>query len=144
METARQLENAILEDLDSGIFDDDNILSLMPPTRIVKIIARLNEEIKATLANRIEEREENADLDIEAEDNFDDIKRFITDMEILLSEDEEVYQRLQELEEQVQEAISRVEERKQELDEEWEGEDVIPGKVSSALGARSIFSDIDE
>jgi len=143
-ETARQLESAILENLDSGIFDDEKILSLIPPTRIVKIIAKLNEEIKTTLASRIEEREEYADLDMEAADVFDDITRFIADMEILLSDDEEVYQRLQELEVEVRGAIYRVEERKQELDDEWEGEDIIPGKVSAALGARSIFSDIDE
>ncbi len=144
METAGYLENAILENLDSGIFDDDNVLSLIPPSRLVPIIAKINAEIKNTLTDRIEEIEENADLDIEPEDNFDDIKRFLNDMEILLSEDDEIYQRLHELEDQVDEAISRVEDRKQELDEDWEGEDVIPVKVSAPLSARSLFSDIDE
>ncbi len=144
METAEILEKAILGNLDSGIFDDDNILSLIPPSRLVAIIAKINEEIRSTLSDRIEESEENADLEIEPEDNFDDIKRFLNDMEILLSKDEEIYHRLHELEEQVGEAISRVENKKQQLDEEWEGEDVIPVKVSAPLSARSLFSDIDE
>lgn len=144
IETAEKLENEILDNLDSRIFDDDNILSLIPPTRLVRIIVKINEEIKNALSDRINEIEVNADLEIEPEDNFDDVKRFLCDMEILLSEDEEISQRLYELEEQVNEAIHRIENRKHELDEEWEGEDVIPVKVSIPSSPRSLFSDIDE
>ncbi len=144
IETVKYLEARILGDLDSGVFDDDDILSLIPPTRLITIVIKICEEIKNSLADRIEDTEENADLEIEPEDNFDDIKKFLIDMEILLSEDDQIYQLLHELENQVDEAIARVESRKQESDEEWDGEDIIPVKITERVSARSLFSDIDE
>jgi hypothetical protein len=143
METAKYLENEIIENLDSSVFDDD-ILSLIPPTKLVAIVAHINEEIRNNLADRIEEIELDADLEIEAQDNYDGVTRFLSDMEMLLVEDGEIHQKLHELEEQVKEAISRIEDRKQELEEEWEGEDVIPVRVSDTISARSLFSDVDD
>ncbi|MGR8980995.1 MAG: hypothetical protein ACU84H_13015 [Gammaproteobacteria bacterium] len=142
--TAKYLEDAIIENLDSCIFDEDEILSLIQPTRLVSIIAKINAEIKNAISDRIEYIEENAVLNIEPEDNFEDIKRFLSDMKILLAEDDEICQRIDQLDEQVDEAISRVRDQKQELDEVWDGEDIIPVKVNAPLGARSLYSDIDE
>lgn len=144
METVEYLEARILGNLDGSVFDDDDILSLIPPTRLISIVIKINEEIKNSLADQIEEIEENADLDIEPEDNFDDIKRFLIDMEILLSGDDEIFQLLHELDNQVDEAITRVDDRKQESVEEWNGEDIVPVRVTERMSARSLFSDIDE
>ncbi len=143
-DTASKLEKAILEDLDSGIFDDENILALIQPKKLIEIIVQLIVQINDTLPIKIDEAEEAANLEIEPEDNFDDISRFIADMEILLYDHSEACNLLDELSVKVKEAISRVSDRKIDEDEEWEGEDVVPVKVTAPSLSRSLFSDVDE
>ncbi len=142
--TASKLENALLENLDSGIFDNEDILALIQPTKLIKIIVQLIVQIENILPEKIAEIEEDADLEIEPEDNFDDINRFVTDMEILLDEHSDVCLLLNELNDQVKDAVSRIATRKLDEDEQWEGEDIAPVKVVAPSGSRSLFSDIDE
>ncbi len=143
-DTASRLENAILENLDSGIFDDEDILALIQPKKLIEIIVQLIIQLEDTLPAKIEEVEEDADLDIEPEDNFDDISRFILDMEILLYAHSDACDCLNELSSKVKEAISRISDRKCDDGEEWDGEDIVPVQVTATSLSRSLFSDIDE
>ena len=111
-----------------------------PSSKLVYIIVRLITKIRNTISEKIDEIEENADLDIEPEDNFDDIKRFLSDMDGLLPEDDEINGCLFELNDQVSKAVLRVEDRREDPDEEWEWKDTVPVKVTVPMGPRSLFS----
>lgn len=141
---AIRLEYELLDNLDSGMFDDEDILALIQPTVLARIVGQIIEKINNTLERTISDTEDEADLDIEPEDNFDDINRFIRDMKFLLFESTDVCRRLEELSDSVNEAISRVAERKDDEYEEWHGEDVVPVKLAAPSGSRSLFSDIDQ
>ena len=141
--TADKLEKALLEELDSRIFDHEDILALIQPTKLIRIIAKLIVQIKEVLPDLIYDAENDADLEIEPDENFDNVKRFISDMEILLRDHDDSCQALHELTTQMDDAITRISYKRRDKSERWEGEDIAPVIVMAASKSRSLFSDVD-
>lgn len=145
IKTSQYIENKIINDLDCSILDDDNVLAIVSPTRYFSLLIKLRTEIQENLSNRIEEVSEEADLESEPEDSFYEIERFLSDMENIMQDDEEIQEKISELQNEMEVAIEELRERVNALEEEWIGEDIAPVRITEEpLGARSLFSDVDE
>lgn len=143
-ECADKIEQEILIEFDFSILDDENILALIPPTQLFALSTKIRMLLSDSLPDHIEQITDDADLDIEPSDNFDDTRGFIDAIEKLFPEDEKVKSRLSEIRDQIDMAVERIEENRRDPDREWHGEDLQPKKVSSLKGSRPLFSDVDE
>ena len=142
--TAKYIEQKIIKDLDCSILDNDDVLGIIPATRYFLLVVKLRVEIQDAISNRIESIVEEADLEVEPEENFYEVDRFLSDMEDIMSEDDDILEKISELQDELEQAISEVKDKIRDSEEGWDGEDVIPAKVTKPTGARSPFSDIDE
>ena len=142
--TAEYIERKIVEDLDCSILDDDDVLGLIPASRYFSLVIKLRTEIQENITNRIDSILEEADLETDPDDCFYEVDRFLSDMEDILSEDEDVQEKILELQDQMEQAITELRDKVRDWEEEWAGEDVVPVKVTKPTSARSLFTDIDE
>jgi hypothetical protein len=142
-ETVDRLERAIFDDLDGSFLDEDNFLSLFPPTRLLALSVRLCGELLDTLPDKIENIVDDADLEIDPKDNFDDVSSFVNTLESVFAESDSVQERITDAKNLLTEAIETVSEKKRDSSVEWEGDDVTPSKVTAPAGGRSLFSDVD-
>lgn len=138
-----RLENAIFNNLDGSILDDDLVLALIPPTKLLSIAARLCREFIPSLEDHIEPIVDSPDLDIDPEDNFDDLRSFLGDLEILFFENERVQEEIGEIRERMHEGTELIAAKKMNSAHEWDGDDIAPGVVTAPSRSRSIFSDVD-
>lgn len=157
-EASWQLQRAILEDADTSFLEDDTILSLMLPTELMKLPSRLRDKIVPVLSTQAEEAGNGADLDLDPEDNFTDVRSVICELESFFEEDEAAVELISEANYAIDEVMKDVEKRKRERDDEkqsredWHWSDYAPAKATSIAqtqtsrsgGSRSIFSDVDE
>lgn len=139
-ESADRIERAVLREFDYGILDEDRILALIPSTQIFALCSKLKLFIFEELPSCIEEMIDTAD----PSDDFDGIQRFLSVVEGLLSEDEDIQEHISEIRDQIDSAVKEIEEELENSAVTWEGNDVQPKKVVVLKGNRSIFSDVDE
>jgi hypothetical protein len=138
-----RLEQAILGDLDGSFLDEDDILTLFPPTRLLSLSVRICGELLDLLPDRITTIAEEADLDIEPEDNFDDMRSLLSTIKNVFAKSKQVQERLADIEDHLSAATGEVSRKRRDSSGQWIGEDVAPGKVTSPFGGRSLFSDVD-
>lgn len=142
-ETAQYIERKISEDLDCSVLNSNDILGIIPATKYFSLLLKLRVEIQENISGRIVEIVEEADVDTDPEDIFDEVKMFLSDMEDIMSEDKNIQEKILELHKEIDKATSVLQGRVNDMDVEWEGENVLPVKVAQTTGTRSIFSDID-
>jgi hypothetical protein len=143
--SAMEIVDAILDEFDYSVFDEDEFLALIQPIQLFRLSTKLRSVLFDSLPDHIESITNDADLDIDPSDNFDDIQEFLDGVEKLFLDDKGVEGCLSEIREQIDFAIETVEENRRKDDaEDWEGEDVQPKKVEATRSCRSIFSDLDE
>jgi hypothetical protein len=159
-ETGARLESAIIEDNDASFLDNDEILGLIYPTRLVTLTGRVREELLTSLPEIISETAKQADLDIDPEDNFDDIQVCIDAFSKIFEGDERAKGLLEEAETAIIHAIDDVKRAralvKDDIDnDEWDwhrdarsGQPTNSG-IADRFGSgekddRSIFTDVDE
>ena len=70
MEVADSLESAAFTDLDRSFFEEDNMLALIPPSRLIKLGLALRSMILPSLAERVDQIAEDADLDEKPDSHF--------------------------------------------------------------------------
>jgi hypothetical protein len=141
--TVDRLEESVFDRLDGSFLDEDDILAMFTPTRLLSLSARLSGELLDALPDRITDIADEADLDIAPEDNFDAVRSLVRSLDAVFANNADVHKRIGEVRHGLREAISDVRERARSYDSEWVGEDVTPSKVTSPSGSRSLFSDVD-
>lgn len=142
-EVARRLEEAIFNDLDGSFLDEEDILALIPPTRLFRLTARMHTDLANALEERICEIEEGADLEVEPEDNFEDVNLFLQSLQHAFEEHDDILSEISRADDQIRRAISKIEERKIDRSVDWVGHDISPKRVTAPKGSRSLFSDVD-
>ncbi len=148
LEAADHLESKLIDDLDASFIDDDGILSLIPPTRLLQLSIELYEKTFNRLSSMIDEAVERADLDITPEDNFEEFDTFLEAVESTYSRSSEMEVKISEIRDEIKTAVKRVSEKKDSVDDvqwEWNADKVTPAKIKTPTSSgRSIFSDVDE
>lgn len=140
---ALKLENALFEEFDAGFLDDDELLRLIPPTKLIAAICKLESYMKDVLPDRIEELESRATSEEEGYLVFDDMSSFVTNIEhAFLGSNLSGY--AETVNELISDSSGRVDAQYIEPDNDWDVEDVAPVKASSQSFSRSIFSDVEE
>lgn len=159
-----RIERALFEDLDASFLENNTILALIEPIKLLQLSRLIREDLLPTMITMVDEFIDHADLDIEPSDNFDDLTMAVRSLETIFEDDEDAQNNLEEVQDTIEGAIAKVTQRKEqkeqeEYDEDWNWEDLAPGgrqKTSLAASAssndvslvhrqdRSIFSDVDE
>lgn len=157
-ETARFLEEAALDNFDLSFVEDAGLLHLIPPQKLFALgfkVRRLMEQDIETLVSQIGE---DADLDNDAESNFETFNEGLRIVEEVSGIDPESDEVFSSVAESVDREIQNIEERQEEKRHEEEEEEhaqwmfaeshsalrptAPPGNERSAI-ARSIFDDVD-
>lgn len=143
-EVADDLERALFNRLDASVLEDDRLLSLIAPSRLLSLAIRVYESLKEEIPERIESITNDPDLTIDPSDNFDDLTSYLRRVEWAFHENDTVADVVKDLEIALAEGITKVAGKKMEdSSTAWEGEDVAPKVVNAPKGGRSIFSDLD-
>jgi len=141
---AEHIERKLLEELDCSILDNDDVLGLIPASRYFSLVIQLRTEIQENIEDRIETILEESDFDVDPDDVFYEVDRFLSDMEDTMSEDDDIQDKISELQDQIEQAVTELRNKVCDWEEEWRGEDITPEKISKPASARSLFSDVDE
>lgn len=148
LETADYIEEKLIDDLDVSFIDNEGILSLIPPNRLLQLSFKLYEKTFDRLPSLIEEAVERADLEITPEDNFEDFERFLEAIESTYSRSVEMEAKIDQIRDEINNAVRKVSEKKDSDDHvqwEWSADKVTPAKINTPTSSgRSIFSDVDE
>lgn len=153
-EMSVQLESALVEDLDTSFLDDDAILALLRPTRLLKLFSPLRERLSGLVETQAKAIAEEADLDTEPSDNFDELREKISAIEEIFENDEAMEDSLAESRRAIELAIERIEERRSDYsgrDDEADWGSRVPNALPANADrqpsppvVRSIFSDVEK
>jgi hypothetical protein len=150
------LHEALVDDLDTSFLDDEDVLALMRPTVLLKILGELRDRLAEAVEAKAKAIVLEADLDVEPRENFDDLVRVINAIESSFGEDEFITESLGDARAEIERAIEEVQDRKDKhpsSDDDWDWKDRSPatealqaaaGLQDKAEVVRSIFSDVDE
>lgn len=144
LEMAHELEHIALQDLDASFLSNDDILALLQPNQLLRLGVQLVAALASVVPDRISEIAEEADLDSDIPDQFDQVRSFVEQLQEAFSNDKGVQDTLNTLTGDIDDAIAEVS-KKQNTDKDYGSwSNVSPAKVAAAPEGRSIFSDIDE
>lgn len=141
---ANELERIALYDLDASFLSNDDFLALLQPTQLLRLSIKLVAALASVVPDRISEIAEEADLDSDIPDQFDQVRSFVEQLQEAFSSEEAVQGTLQSLNVEIDDAIAKVSEKKQSSEDVGSWSNISPAKVAAAPKGRSIFSDIDE
>ncbi|MBN9597044.1 MAG: hypothetical protein J0G36_17035 [Afipia sp.] len=153
MEAADSLESSALVDLDASFFEEEEMLALIPPLRLVGLGISLRAKILPSLEERIDEIATDADLDEEPESHFKKLLGVLDCLEAI-GIDADAAALVNDARSQVKQSIEALEERKRERDEDTEDEtdwthivtqrkeEILPS--STVMTKRSVFDDVDK
>jgi len=151
-----RLESAIVDDLDISFLEDDDLLALILPSRLLKVFVPLRAKLAEKVEVRASDIADEADLDSEPSDNFDELTDILNAIESLFENDDSMSEPLEEARGAIEEAIERVKTRQSERlepDDDWDWRDQMPtvpvdtSRTSTnepASSPRSMFSDVDK
>ncbi len=157
-ETVRLLEEAALENLDLTFIEDEALVSLIPAKSIFALGAKVRMFLEEEFEDRILDISSGADLDEDAEGNFETVMeglRIFEEVTGLDIEKDDTYLEAQAAIEREVEIIQEHQEEKRKEEEEDRGArwmsaesksiaQVAPGNATEQLSIqRSIFDDID-
>jgi len=144
LEVAYELERIALDDLDASFLDNDDILALLQPTQLLRLGVQLVAALASVVPDRISEIAEEADLDSDIRDQFDQVRSFVEQLQEALSSDKAVRDTLQSLCGEIDDAIEEVSKKKKPSEHVGVWSNISPAKVAAAPNGRSIFSDVDD
>lgn len=157
--TARQLYDALIDDADTSFLKDDTILALMSPTQLMKLSALVRDKVLTQFSSRADDVARQADLDLEPEDNFVDLRESLSELECFFEDDDSASDLILHAASAIDDATESVErfklEKEAEKEEEdtWDWERLEPAQstpiaidplFAQSSGTRSMFSDVDE
>lgn len=152
LEAADRLETAAHSSLDVSFFEEEDMLALLPPLRLVGVGMALRARVLPSLEERIDEIAADADLDEEPDSHFKKLLDLLERAEAI-GVDADAATLIDDARDQIRRSVAEIEERKRERDEESDSdtdwthivtqkkEDTAASAVSSAT--RSIFDDVD-
>ena len=143
-EAASELDRAATEDLDVSFLDDEELLSMFQPRKLLGLGIRLLGMLAEVIPNRIAEIAAEADPDQDIPDQFDQVKSFVDQLQEHLADAAATVSTLQSLNDDIEDAIADVSKRKTPEDDYGTWPDVSPAKVAASRKGRSMFSDVDE
>jgi len=153
-ETASRLEEAATQSFDLSFFEDEGILRLIPPARLLSLGIRLRADTLINAPDRIVDIAEEADLSDDPESHFEHYSRGLDILEELPDIDDTTIDLFKELRQSVASAIDGVSERKdaeekQDHSSEWSymssvsRESTIKDRHGEQQASRSVFDDVD-
>lgn len=148
---ALRLEAAVLNDLDVSFFDDDEMLQLLPPVRLINLGLALRAKVLPALSEKIDDITADADVDEDPEGHFTkliNVLDYVADSGVA---DGEAVTLIDQAREQVRRSVEILEERKRERDNDDDAIDwsqfVSQKKEQVAsppdVSTRSVFDDVD-
>jgi hypothetical protein len=153
---SERLESAVTEDFDLSFFKDDDILALIPPSRLLTLAINLRVETLPAVPGRVAEAAQEADLDSEPEDHFENFTNGLDIVEGLAGHDASTAELIESAREAVTEAVAELKERKEAEDdsdhsEEWDYMSSLSRRSGAQpmqptfgqISKRSIFDDVD-
>jgi hypothetical protein len=153
LEAAERLESAVRNALDASFFDEEDMLGLLSPLRLVSMGLGFRTTVLPSLEDRIEEINVDADLDEEPNSHFTKLLDVLDRVEAI-GVDADADALIDEARNQVRRSIEEIEERKRERDEEDESDTdwthIVtqkkeePSVPPAPAATRSIFDDIDK
>jgi hypothetical protein len=117
-ETALCLEEAATGTFDLSFFEDEHILRLIPPARLLSLGIRLRVDILTNSPDRIAEIADDADLSDEPESHFEHFSRGLDILEELPDIDDTTVDLIKEVKQALSRAINDVRKRKEKQDAE--------------------------
>jgi hypothetical protein len=153
LEAADTLESAALKGLDVSFFDEDTMLALVPPLRLIGVGLALRTTVLPSLEARIDEIAADADLDEEPDSHFKKVLAILDRVEEI-GVDADATALIDDARDQVMRSVEALEERKRERDEEanndtdWthivtQTKEEAPARRPVAK-KRSVFDDVDK
>ena len=153
-EAAEKLESAALTDLDVSFFDEEEMLALIPPLRLVGLGLALRATILPSLEDRIDEIAADADLDEEPDSHFKKLLGVLDHVEAI-GVDADATAFIDDARDHVKRSVEALEERKRERDEESKDEtdwthivtqkkEETPPSSAVTTKKRSVFDDVDK
>jgi hypothetical protein len=153
-DTARKMEAAANEEYDLSYFGDEEMLDLIPATRLLALGMKLRADGLANVSDRITSIAEDADLDEDPDSHFETINEALDALEAIVS-DGDASNKIEGARRRISEEVEKLNERKEVRDSEKEDEpdwtqissvseeivEVEP-KIADAR-PRSIFDDVD-
>ncbi|WP_281823579.1 hypothetical protein [Sphingobium sp. BS19] len=153
LEAADRLESAAQNALDASFFEEEDMLGLLSPLRLVGMGMGLRTTVLPSLEDRIDEIAADADLDEEPDSHFKKLLDVLDRVEAI-GVDADAVALIDEARDQVRRSVDAIEERKRERDEEDESDTdwshIVTQKKEEApvpptpAATRSIFDDIDK
>ena len=159
-ETSSVLERALLSEADTSFLEEDAILDLIAPQKLLHLARRIRDKVLANFPDMASGIIDNADLDAEPASNFDDINAKLQALTEFFAEDETAESGLDEARGAIDSAVNAVAKKKEEKENEGEEEDdwdwksLTPSAPTAEAKAqsvfdrptmtRSLFSDVDE
>jgi hypothetical protein len=153
LEAADSLESAALTHLDVSFFDEEEMLALIPPLRLVGLGLALRTTVLPSLEERIDEIAVDADLDEEPDSHFKKLLSVLDRVEAI-GVDGDTAALIDDARDQVKRSVEALEERKRERDEgadddsDWthivtQKKEESPPSAAAAT-KRSVFDDVDK
>lgn len=143
-EAESELTRTAITNLDVSFLDEDDILGLFQPSRLLTLGARLVGMANDVISTRIAEIAEDADPDQDVPDQFEQVRAFVDQLRESFADDESIQCTLQLLTEEIDDAVATVANRKTPDEDYGSWPDVSPAKVAAVQKGRSTFSDVDE
>jgi hypothetical protein len=153
--SANELERAAADDLDLSFFDDELMLALIPPERLVRLGIALRVSRLPEMESRIETIADKADLSEDIESLFEKPSDFLKRLE-QMDLDDEGANLVASARNDIRIATSMLEERKEERDRESEddtdwtmisstqSEKPVQPEAAPDRAVRSVFDDVDK
>lgn len=153
LEAANRLESAAQDALDASFFEEEDMLGLLSPLRLVSMGMGLRTTVLPSLEDRIAEITADADLNEEPDSHFKNLLDVLDRVEAI-GVDADAATLIDEARDQVRRSVKVIEQRKRERDEEDESDadwtHIVTQKMEEApvppapAATRSIFDDIDK
>jgi len=166
MAAADQLEGAILDDIDTSILENDEMLSIFTPTELLRLPTKIKDRMFDRIPSTVGTMAEEADLDSDPDSLFEDLESSLSSVLELFDGDTSVADLVNSAYEQIEEAREEFRQRRSEYfnapDEDWDWQNYSPGErpgrprpasreavraITENEGPprpRSIFSDVDD
>jgi hypothetical protein len=159
-QSEEELAQELLYNADASFLDDDTILALIRPTNLLHLAARIRDELLGQIPSMAAAIEEDADLEQDAADNFDDLRSSLRALRGLFRSDKTAEHLLGDADASIDSAIASIEDKKKKKekdkdddDNDWNWENYAPGQsltvptvppLPARKAPRSIFSDVDQ
>jgi len=156
-DSADRLVSAATDDFDLSFFEDEDMLRLIPPGRLVALGIKLRAEVLPAARASISTIADEADLDSDPDSHFEEFSNSLDVLENMSSLDEATTGLIESAREAIAAAVEDLTRRKAEAEEEEEDRSgewnymssvsrapVAPAQGSADAGRRSVFDDVDQ